>query len=230
VSAPGAPVGLVPAAGYARRLQPLAGSKEMCEVGGRPVLDFLLDRMEAASCAEIRVVTRPDKPDVVAHARTRGATVVLARPASVSESLLAGLDGVPHENPVVFGFPDTLWGPDDGFAALLAALGPGVDVALGIFRAEAPSRSDVVTLDAERVSAIHVKPDEPPSTLVWGCAATVARVLAGVRGHAEPGHFFDRLARGGVVRGVRLEDPFVDIGTPDSLRRARARFSGEAAE
>ena len=40
-------IGVVPAAGYARRLQPLDRSKEVLEVKGRPVLDYLLDRMRA---------------------------------------------------------------------------------------------------------------------------------------------------------------------------------------
>ena len=225
MSAPRALVGIVPAAGHARRLQPLSCSKEMLLVGGRPVIDCLLQRMDAASCTEIRIVTRPDKRDVAEHARTCGATVVFARPATVTESLLAGLDGLSAETPVIFGFPDTLWEPIDGFVALLAALAAGAEVALGIFRAESPRRSDVVTMEGEHVTSIHVKPQEPPSELVWGCAATHARVLGGAEGWAEPGAYFDTLARQGLVRGVRLADPFVDIGTPASSRRARAAES-----
>jgi NDP-sugar pyrophosphorylase family protein len=186
------------------------------------VIDYLFDRMEVAGCLEIRVVTRPDKRDVAAHARSRGAVVVLATPATVSDSLLSGLGDLAPETSVVFGFPDTLWEPRDGLARLLAALKPGVDVALGIFRAEAPARSDVVTLEGNLVNAIQVKPEQPLSDLVWGCAASSAAVLRGLQGWPEPGDYFDRLARRGLVRGVRLTDPFVDIGTPDALRRARA--------
>ena len=226
MSTPLGPVGIVPAAGHARRLQPLSCSKEMLLVGGRPVIDGLLQRMDAASCREVRIVTRPDKRDVAEHARTRGAKVVFARPATVSESLLAGLDGVGAETPVIFGFPDTLWGPIDGFVALLAALAAGAEVALGIFRTESPRRSDVVTMEGAHVTSIHVKPQEPPSELVWGCAATRAGVLRGVEGWAEPGAYFDKLARRGLVVGVRLADPFVDIGTPASARRARATEPG----
>jgi NDP-sugar pyrophosphorylase family protein len=218
------PVGLVPAAGHARRLGSLlSGSKEVYPIGGRPVIDYLLERMRAAGCTEIRVVTRPEKLDVVEHARVSGATVVLARPASVSASLLAGVEDLDAETAVVFGFPDTLWQPRDGFVRLLAALGPGVAVALGIFRAEDPERSDIVILEGGRVAAIEVKPERPGSDLVWGCAATRVSVLRGLEGCEEPGHFFGELARRGLVRGVRLSDPFVDIGTPEALRRARKR-------
>jgi NDP-sugar pyrophosphorylase family protein len=75
-----------------------------------------------------------------------------------------------------------------------------------------------------------VKPEHPASDLVWGCAATRAGVLRGLEGSAEPGNHFDELARQGLVRGVRLLDPFVDIGTPESLGRARQRSVSGGAE
>jgi NDP-sugar pyrophosphorylase family protein len=214
------PVGIVPAAGFARRLQPLSCSKEVYPIGGRPVMDYLLDRMNVAGCAEIRVVTRSEKRDVADHARACGATVLLARPASVADSLLAGLEGLGPDVPVVFGFPDTVWEPRDGFSRLLAALQPGLAVTLGIFRVEDPWRSDVVTLEGDLVTTIDVKPTQPSSSLAWGCAAASAAVLGGLEGRTEPGDYFDDLARQRLVGAVRLSNYFVDIGTPESLRRA----------
>jgi NDP-sugar pyrophosphorylase family protein len=192
-------------------------------------MDYLLDRMQAAGCAEIRVVTRPEKRDVVEHSRARGATVLFARPGSVSESLLAGLEGLPPDVTVLFGFPDTLWQPRDGFVRLLAELQARDAVALGIFRADDPSRSDVTTLRRDRVVAIDVKPKRPRSDLVWGCAAARAGVLRGLKGHAEPGHYFDELARQALVGGVHLSDSFIDIGTPESLQQTEkaANLAGD---
>ena len=69
-------VGIVPAAGYATRLQPLEGSKELLEVAGKPVMDHVLERMLAAGATELRIVTRPEKHDVIEHAATLGAAVV----------------------------------------------------------------------------------------------------------------------------------------------------------
>jgi NDP-sugar pyrophosphorylase family protein len=188
------------------------------------VIDYLLERMAAVPCDEIRVVTRPEKRDVAEHARARGATIVEARTASVGESLRAGARGLDEDRVVVFGFPDTLWEPTDGLARLVARLGDDVDAVLGIFTAAEPARSDVVELDGERVAAIRVKPDQPRSDLVWGCAALRVRTLREFG--AEPGLALHRLARRGRVAGVRLEDPFLDIGTPEAL--ARLRLSGEA--
>ncbi|MGH9196789.1 MAG: NTP transferase domain-containing protein, partial [Acidimicrobiia bacterium] len=81
-------IGIVPAAGYASRLPGLRCSKEALPVKGKPVIEHLLERMWMAGCSDIRVVTRPEKKDVINIATCWGATVVLARPEDVSASLL----------------------------------------------------------------------------------------------------------------------------------------------
>lgn len=53
--------------------------------------------------------------------------------------------------------------------------------------------------------------------MVWGCAAAPAEVLLGMRDHAEPGIFFDSLARSGVVGAIQLSSEYVDMGTRDAL-------------
>jgi glucose-1-phosphate thymidylyltransferase len=216
------PVGLVPAAGLATRLSGLTGSKEAVEICGRPVLDYLVERLHRAGCADLRVVTRPEKRDVAELARARGATVVLGRPASVSESLLLAAEGLDPAARVVFGFPDTIWEPVDGFARLLARLEPDVDAVLGLFRTPDLTRSDVAVVDESgRVTAVQVKPERPASELIWGCAATTAGVIEQLRGVDEPGLLFGGLASAGRVAGVFLSDEWLDVGTPDALRRAR---------
>ena len=208
---------MIPAAGHATRLQPLPSSKEVLPVGGRPVLDYLVERMQAAPCDELRVVTRPEKLDVAERAREHGALVVEGHPPSVADSLLLGLEGLDGDDVVLFGFPDTVWEPMDGFSQLIAELG---EVVLGLFRCRELSRSDVVTVDGARVTAVHVKPERPPSDLVWGCLAAKVGALEGLAGHTEPGIYLDALAREGRVSGVDFGTEFVDIGTPESLRTA----------
>jgi glucose-1-phosphate thymidylyltransferase len=216
-------VGVIPAAGFATRLGPLPCSKEMLPVCGRPVLEYVHERMRAAPADEIRVVTRPEKVDVAEHARRLGATVLEGRPASVSESVRLGLRKLAGDDVVLLGFPDSVWGPEDGFARLVAALGGTAEVALGCFRSEELERSDVVTVDeGGGVRAVQVKPSEPASHLIWGCAAARVGALAALSRHAEPGTLFDELARDGVVRAVRFSGAFLDIGTPRALERASA--------
>jgi glucose-1-phosphate thymidylyltransferase len=222
-------IGVVPAAGRATRLQPLRGSKEVVVVRGRPVMDFLLERMWAGGATEIRVVTRPDKQDVVEHARLCGAALILARPASVSESVLAGMQGLAADDVVLFGFPDTIWEPVDGFLPLVRSVQEGHPVALGLFLGREPQRSDVVTVDDRAlVRTIDVKPERPRSHWVWGCAAARAGTLRGLESYAEPGDYFGELAGRGDVAGVRLSETFIDVGTPDALERlTRPRRSAE---
>jgi glucose-1-phosphate thymidylyltransferase len=217
-------VGIVPAAGHGSRLQPLEGSKEMLAVGGRPVLEYVIERMRAAQPAEIRVVTRPEKRDVARHARGLGAQVIEGRPPSLAASLALGAAGLDPPDVILFGFPDTIWEPPDGFRTLLAALDGGVDVVLGVFRWDEAGRSQVVELEPDgTVTAVHANPAPASSDRVWGCAAFAARSLAELERCGDPGLLFDALARRGRVRGVFLSSQFADIGTRRSLERVGAK-------
>lgn len=216
-------VGIIPAAGYATRLQPLSGSKEVIEVGGRPVIDHAIDRMRHAPCDEIRVVTRPEKTDVIEHVRRRGATVVLGHPRTSSESFALGIHDLLPDDIVLLGWPDILWVGDDTYATLVDAVDEGHEAVLGLFSTRDDlTRWDTVTLDEEgRVIGVHPKLSDPPSTVVWAPAAARRRVLEGIESADWPGSHFDALCRKGVaVYGIRFAGTCTDIGTREDLDRA----------
>jgi glucose-1-phosphate thymidylyltransferase len=217
-------VGVIPAAGYATRLQPLSGSKEMLPIGGRPVMDFVVERMRAAGCSELRVVTRPEKEDVIAHSDELGATTVLAYPSTTSESFAAGMAGLPPDEIVLIGWPDTIWEPEDGYLQLIEAVEEGHEIALGLFETPDLERSDVVSFDESgRITGIQIKPAEPPSGWIWGCAAARLRALAGLEREEWPGSFFNALCQKGLeLYPVRLSNVWLDIGTREALERAVA--------
>ncbi len=223
-------VGVVPAAGHATRLQPLEGSKEVLPVGGKPVMDYLVERMRKGGCTRLRVVTRAEKTDVIAHSLELGAELVLAEPASVSESFFAGMKGLSPDDIVLIGFPDTIWEPQDAYQVLVRAVKDGCDAALGLFRIRESdlSRSDVVPLDdGGRVVAVDVKPARPSSDWVWGCAAAQVSAMEGLPRVEWPGRYFDQLcAEGRDVRGFPLSHEWLDIGTKDALVEATARYPG----
>lgn len=211
-------VAVVPAAGHAERLRGLVdGSKELVPVRGRPVVELLLDRLALAD--ELRVVVRPAKRDLIEHLHGR-VTLVEGEPRTVAESLALGMAGLAPDDVVLAGFPDTLVEAERVFERLVEALDGPHDVALGAFRFAEPSRSDVLELDGGLVRRVHVRPQEPPADVVWGCFAARRGVLDGLERHDEPGLLFDRLARAGRVVAVDFEVELVDIGTPQSLAGA----------
>jgi NDP-sugar pyrophosphorylase family protein len=197
----------------------------MLAVGGRPVIDHVVERMRAAPCAELRIVTRPEKRDVIEHAGSLGATLLLGEPETVSESVRLGLAGLDPADLALLGFPDSLWEPPNGFALLVDVLDEEHDVALGVFRSPEPERSDVVELQPSgEITAVHVKPERPASDRIWGCAAARVSALVGLAEHDEPGLLFGSLAAAGRVRGVAFPGDFVDIGTKASFARAQALY------
>jgi glucose-1-phosphate thymidylyltransferase len=206
-------VAVVPAAGRATRLQPLRCSKEALVVRGRPLMEHLLERMRLARCDEIRVVTRPEKHDVVDLAERAAAKLVLGRPPTVPASVALALSGLEPDDSVLIGFPDTLWWPLDAFTTLVRELQHG-EIAVGIFRSAEPERGDVVELAPDGwVDRIHTKTPEPPASTIWGCLAARASALAGVGRCAE---LSDHL-RTRRVRGVIFDGDFVDVGTRAAL-------------
>jgi dTDP-glucose pyrophosphorylase len=187
-------------------------------------MQYLLERMEAAGPTEIRVVTRPEKVDVIRFAQRRGAHVLEEHPATTSASILAGTADLDVDDVVLIGFPDTIWEPLDGFLRLLELVHGGAAAALGLFSMSEPERGEVVETKRDgTVRAIHVRPAAPHSNRIWGCAALRAGVLRGLRADAHVGSALACAARSRVIRGIDLSDFYVDVGTPVGLAEARRR-------
>jgi glucose-1-phosphate thymidylyltransferase len=215
-----ATVGLMPAAGYATRLGPIADSKEVLPVRGRPVMTYLVERFRLADVDEIRVSTRLEKTDVIELARSWGATVVTGRPEHVSESLRLAATGLRDDDVVLFGFPDTIWSPADGYRPLRALIESGEPLALGVFESPYPARSDVVVLDDDgRVVRVDVKHPEPVSSLVWACGAARTATLRALTEEREPGVAFGRYAAASPIATVKL-GRVIDVGTPGAFAEA----------
>jgi dTDP-glucose pyrophosphorylase len=227
-------VAVVPAAGFGTRLAEAlagagAGSKETMPVRGRPVIDYLLDHLRRTEPAEIRVVTRAAKTDLVEHLTAVGVQVVLGEPADVAASLTLGIAGLEDDDLVVSGFPDTLWSPANGLTRLVGALtaDPLRQVALGLFQVPDVRSADEVVVEADEmgltVVSVRPKPTEPVSDITWGCLAARVSALRALTGVSEPGTLWDRMAHEvpGSVVGLHLGREFVDVGTPEGLARVR---------
>jgi NDP-sugar pyrophosphorylase family protein len=105
--------------------------------------------------------------------------------------------------------------------------------------AERVSRLASVELDAEDRIVRFVEKDPAPRTTLacvalYGLPAEslgdVGAYLAAGGAPDNLGYFVEWLHRRRVVRGLRLEGRWVDIGTPGEYARARRLFEGEPRE
>ena len=249
------------AAGYATRLSPLTDSipKVLLPLAGRPMLDYLLDRLEA--------VDEIDGIHVVTNARFAGDFGGWAsqrsglRPVAVwndgttsNEDRLgaigdihftieeAGLEG--EELLVVAGDNLIEYSLED-FVRFWREKGDGA--AIAVHRVPDPElikQYGVAELDAhERIVSLEEKPAEPRSDLAATAAylyrpedaALIGRYLEECSQPDAPGNFTAWLYRRAPVYGYRFEGGWMDIGDPEQLleadNRMRARLGlGARAE
>jgi dTDP-glucose pyrophosphorylase len=233
-------LGIVPAAGAATRLQPLAFSKEMLPVGSvldehgveRPkaVSEFLVERMIHAGADRVCFVLSPEKPDIIPYyarhwAARRFCYVVQERPGGLCDALFRTLGVLREDEDVLIGLPDTVWFPVDGFCRLP----PGV-LSFLLFLVAEPRRFDAVLMQPDgRIREIRVKSEQPGTRWVWGAfrmAAPTFRALYALwsepgRGDEYVGTLVNAyLDRGGDAIGVPAGERYYDVGTVDGYRAA----------
>jgi glucose-1-phosphate thymidylyltransferase len=181
-------LGLIPAAGQAKRISPLPCSKELYPVGfwrdpgekaGHPkvVCHYLLEKMRAAGIAKAYIVLRQGKWDIPAYLQDGAiagmhlAYLMLGLPYGVPYTLDQAYPFV-RDATIAFGFPDILFHPDDAFVALLAKKAArNADMMLGLFPADSPQEVDMVDFDENgRVREIVIKPRQTRLRSTWAIA------------------------------------------------------------
>jgi len=181
-------VGIVPAAGLAKRLQPFPGSKEVFPVGfaidkdtGMPrpkvAAHYLLEKFRAAGITKAYVVIRDGKWDIPNYFRD-GRLLDLSLAYIVIPGSLGAPDTIDRAYPfldekrVAFGFPDILFGPDDAYRQLIETQErTRAEVVLGLHRVYNHRVWDMVDCKADgRVRSIVMKPVSTILTHGWCCA------------------------------------------------------------
>lgn len=233
-------LGIVPAAGAATRLQPLAFSKEMLPVGSvvdehgieRPkaVSEFLVERMISAGADRLCFVLSPEKVDIIPYyarhwAARRFCYVIQEQPSGLCDALFRALRVMREDEEVLIGLPDTVWFPVDGFSRL-----PQHELSFLLFAVDEPRRFDAVLTDADgRVREIRVKAEQPGTRWVWGALRMPAFTFRTLHAlWSEPGRCDEYvgtlvnayLARGGHAVGVPAGERYYDVGTVDGYRAA----------
>jgi glucose-1-phosphate thymidylyltransferase len=236
------------AAGYATRLRPLTDErpKQLLPVGGRPMVDWILDKVAEARIPDVHLVTNARfalqfedwaiGKGVVVH--DDGTTSNEDRLGAIGDVQFvrerAGIDDdmlvIAGDNLFDYALTDYLeWWQGKGGASAVAVLDVG-DVELA-------KKYGIVAVDTDdRIIDFVEKPANPPSTL----AATATYVYA--REHArlvptylaegnppdQPGNYIAWLHRRAPVYAYRFAGGWYDIGDPAQLLAADNRMRERA--
>jgi glucose-1-phosphate thymidylyltransferase len=240
---------LILAAGYATRLRPLTDTwaKELLPVGGRPIVDRIVDNLgEVAEIEEIHLVTNARKApwfhewatgrDVTIH--DDGTTSNDDRLGAIGDMLFV-IDriGAPDDLLVIAG--DNLF--DFRLSDLVAfwqTKGVASAVAVrDVGSLELARRYGIVDLDPDgRIRSFVEKPIDPPSTLAATATYLYRREHVGlIRTYVEseanadqPGRLVAWLHRREPVYGWVFTEPWYDIGDHEQLLEADNRLRAAA--
>jgi glucose-1-phosphate thymidylyltransferase len=237
---------IVLAAGYATRLRPLTDTyaKPLLPVGGRPMIDWICDRIaEVEEVDRVHVVTNSRyAPDFRRWAEGRAGVEVHDDGTSTNESRLGALGdvlftvdraGLDDDLLVIAG--DNLFDYSlAGYVAFWREKGRATGMALyDCGDLELAKQYAVVAVDGgDRIVELVEKPPQPEGTL---CAtatyivhrdhvALLRRYLAEGNPPDPPGAFFVWLHEREPVYGYRFEGEWLDIGNREQLLEADNRL------
>lgn len=181
-------VGLVPAGGQGKRINPIPCSKEVYplgfelrsgdeNLGVKVACQYLLEKMLLAGIKKVYVILRNGKwdiPNYLGNGERIGmhlAYLLMGLPFGTPYTLDQAYPFV--ENAIVaLGFPDILFDVDDVFLQLLERQNiSNADVVLGLFPADQPEKVDMIDVDENgRLRQLIIKPLETDLHYTWGVA------------------------------------------------------------
>jgi glucose-1-phosphate thymidylyltransferase len=230
---------LILAAGYATRLRPLTDTipKQLLPVGGRPMVDWILERIAETSADEIHLVTNarfaPDferwAADKDVHVHNDGTTSNEDRLGAIGDIHFVGLDddllAIAGDNLFDYSLADyeSYWRAKGGSCVAVHDVGDR----------ELAKQYGIVELDpSDRITNFVEKPADPPSTLCATAtylyhrdhAALVATYLEEGNPPDQPGNFVAWLHKREPVYAYRLPGEWYDIGDQAQLLEADNRM------
>jgi glucose-1-phosphate thymidylyltransferase len=233
---------IVLAAGYATRLRPLTDTwaKELLPVGGRPILDWIVDAIqEVEAVDEIHIVTNARKVDgFLSWAKGRDGVVVHNDGTSSNDDRLGAIgdmqfviDQAQLDDHLLVIAGDNLFEFSLAeFVAYWQTKGVASAVAVrDVGSLELASQYGIVALGEDgRILDFEEKPADPPSTLAATAtylyhrehARLIRPYLDGEHGSDQPGRLIGWLQRHEPVYGWQFDDTWYDIGNHEQLLAA----------
>ena len=244
---------VVLAAGFATRLYPLTRdrAKPLLDVGGRPVLSHVLDRILAlrgiAGCTVVTNARFHEQfvawrdgydADVAIGLHDDGARTNETRRGGATD-LLLGFQAVQRIDPtadvVVLAGDNLIEESLDAFREDYARLREPLLLCRRIPGGIPPARHGEATVDGDgRITRFREKPADPDSELAATCfyffpadvRDQLERFLAEGGDPDAPGHFLTWLVPRRTVHARELVGRTFDIGNLESLERARIEYGG----
>jgi len=234
---------LILAAGYATRLRPLTDTipKQLLPVGGRPMVDWILDRIAETSADEVHLVTNArfaadferwaDGKDVRVH--NDGTTSNEDRLGAIGDIDFVGLDddllAIAGDNLFDYSLAEyeTYWREKGGSCVAVHDVGD----------LELAKQYGIVDVDSDdRIVGFVEKPERPASTLAATAmylyrrehAALVPEYLAAGNPPDQPGNFIGWLYERQPTYAYRFSGEWYDIGDQAQLLEADNRMRRRA--
>ena len=223
---------MVLAAGLGTRMRAFNGQlpKPLVPVGGKPLIDYVLDRLAEQGVERAVVNVHHLADQIERHVASRNTPSIVI--ADERSELLGTGGGVVNALPLLGDAPffhvnsDTIW--IDGVKPNLRRLADAFD----------PERMDALLLVAPTASSIgysgrgdfSMSPDgrltrrgerEVVPFVYAGAAILTPAFLAGApAGPSSMTPMFDRAAEAGRLHGLRLEGVWMHVGTPEAIKAA----------
>ncbi len=240
-------IGLIPAAGEGKRIQPIPFSKEMfpVKVSGKNntvkvISCFLMDQFENAGINKAIFIIRSGKWDIPKFWGERNPLsiklgfIVVKNTSSVPETIDNAYPFI-KGNIVAFGFPDLIIEPENVYSELFDKLNStNANITLGLFPVDNPSKFDMVEFsENNEVKNIYVKPRKTDLKFAWTVAVWdsvfsefIHKWLKENQNTEENGELqlstiiIDAIRKGLKVGSVKFDTGrCIDIGTMEDLNK-----------
>jgi UTP-glucose-1-phosphate uridylyltransferase len=218
------------------------GSKELLQLQGRSVLEWVIEEAVSTGCRPV-VVTAPHKPDLnEALAALPVETVLQSEPRGLAEAVVLGA----RLQPALVLLPDTVFHTVSPAPRLVKAVSRGYDFAVAVEQVaeERMGAYGIVEWDGEtgRIHRILEKPSVEDTPSRWAVAARFAispRTLDFLKSRIPSGPIAGEVqltpllsqavAEGhtGIAVPLSVDERRFDCGSPEGLRRAREVFDAE---
>jgi MurNAc alpha-1-phosphate uridylyltransferase len=232
---------MVLAAGLGERMRPLTDRlpKPLIAVGGKPLIDHVLDRLAAAGVERAVVNVHYLADQIVSHlaGRTRPQIAI----SDERQDLLGTGGGVANalgtlgNEPFILVNSDTIWidGVRPNLERLAEAFDPAGMDALLLLATAAESigysgRGDFIMAADAR---LRRRAERDVAPFVYAGAALLRPELfkGAAAGPFPLTRLFDRAAEAGRLHGMRLEGVWMHVGAPEAIAKAEAAIMASAA-